>query len=1279
MNKKLILVVALFGCLLLPHLLPAQEAASLTGVVADKTGAVIPQALVKVTDTKTNATFVTVTNGVGSYTFTRLLPGPGYTVEVTKDGFQSVSITNIYLGVDATHTQNVQLQVGKVSEVVEVRGSGSQVTLNTTDASVSTTLPMELVHELPLAVRDNPLGLLAYSPGVTVSGGDDNTLSSRDGAITGARSDQSNYTLDGLDVNDFGTGQVGALVGNAPVDSIQEIRTETANPLSGEGRGSGAQVQLVTKGGTNTWHGSAYEYNRTAATEANDFFSNRRGIARAPLTRNQFGATLGGPAVRNKLFFFFNYAGRRDATADTVNTTVPLDSFRAGTVGYINNSQPSTICNRSSRRDTTPGCISEVLSSNTSFDPAGLGPDQGLLSYLNTRYPHANDLTGGDGINTGAFIWHAPAKLRSNEYVSRIDYNLSSKMKLFGRVTIFRLQAGDDVNFAGAELFPGDPAPSNKIVDTSRAFVIGHTWTISNNKVNQFNVGETRSVLDFPSLFNPTGTTQYTSVMGTAFGGSRLTLPYNGGASQRRTVPIPLYKDEFTYVHGTHNIQFGGTFKPITDTSTLVADFNNVTLGLGGNLTSLDPAAGQVPADICCQGFASGTALARWSEAYTFALGRIGLVGSSYENAHDLQPLAQGSGHTRKYRYYETELFAQDSWRARNDLTLTYGLRWSKYSVPYEINGFQTAPNIDFASMYKARLAAAQAGISGDGVVPTVQYVFSGKANHAPGLYKPSWKDFAPRLAFAYNPSVSGGLFGRLLGDRKTVIRGGAGIVDDHTILSAINFFGDQTSFVFGQTVPTVPSGDLNTDPRFSQVGGLGKLPALTPPQPSAVPFTPYLVNGTTNIFNGLIGNANELAVDSRYKTPYSETLTFGIQRELPWNLLVEAAYVGRMGHRLLSRSDAGQVVDFRDTASGAGFVQSFTDLSNQARNGQPIVGAPFWENVMNPTLLANFGGTCEDFGFASCAELVNDPTVAGALVPIGDMGDTAAALYAQGLLPANVGLDPQFSSQLYFGNKSYSNYQGLLTSLHKKFSHGLLFDFNYTYSHSIDNNSTPANNATGTGLTGGYGGFLCDAIQLGSCRGNSDFDITHLFSVDGLYDLPIGRGKALGSNMPGWLNEIVGGWQIAGLSRWNTGFAFTTISQAFPVSFNANSPSLFIGKRSDLKVHIHTDAGGQVQLFADPTKAINAFTGPIGLQGPTRNNLRGPRFFNTNLSLNKHFPIRERLQLEFRAEAYNVFNHTNFSLPTGGVADTTNVSTFGVITSTFAPRVMQFSLRLDF
>jgi hypothetical protein len=1277
------LVLALLVMTLLlsaPARLPAQDVASLTGIVTDTTGAVIPDVQVKLVDTKTNTSYETKTNSVGSYTFAKVLPGPGYQLNLSKDGFASQRIANIYLGVDATHTQNAQLQVGQATQTVEVNGTGSEVSLDTTDTAVSTTLNMAMVHELPLVTRGNPLGLLVYSPGVTsaMQAGDDNTLGSRDGAVAGARGDQSNYTLDGLDTNDFGTGTPFVMTANAPIDSVQEMRTETANPLSAEGRGSGAQVQMITKSGTNSWHGSAYEYNRTAATTANDFFNVRNGIAKPPLTRNQFGASLGGPAKKDKLFFFFNYEGRRDAKADPVNAIVPLDSWRLGNVGYINNSSG---CTFQSRVNTTPNCISTWPASNTSLDPAGIGPDQALLTFINSRYPHANDLTSGDGVNTGGFRWNAPEHFGSNDYVSRIDYNVSSKMKLFGRVSVFRELLGDDVNFSAPELFPGDPV-SNEIIDHSWAFVIGHTWTISNTKVNQFNFGETRSVLNFPALFNPTGTTQYNNFMNSASGIAQLTSPFTGGASQRRTVPIPVFKDDFNYVRGKHNLQVGGTFKPIKDSSTLVNDFNFVTIGLGTPVLSLEgQTPPQNPPNLLIP---SGTADRTWSEAYAFALGRIASVSSIFNNAHSLQPLPQGTGHTRNYRYYETELYLQDTWRMKSDLTMTYGLRWQYYSVPYEVNGFQTTPNIDFATMYNTRAAAGQAGISGDNAAPTVLYNFSGKANHTAGYYHPDWRDFAPRLSFAYNPSSTSGLLGRLFGDRKTVIRAGAGIVYDHTILSAINFFNDQTSFVFGQTVPTVYQSGLATDPRFTS---LGVLPPLNTPQAASVPFTPYLnPPGSLTKFNGLIGNVNELAIDPNYKTPYSETITFGFQRELPGNFLLESTYFLRMGHRLLSRGDAGQVVDFKDPASGQTLVQQFTNLSLQSRarqqSGQPVDPSQFFENQMNPTLLANYGATCEDFGFLSCADFINQ--VFAPLPFRGDMADTIEAMYAGfgngPALPANVGLDPQFSSQLYFGNKSYSNYNGLLTSLHKKLSHGLQFDFNYTYSHSIDNSSTIANNATGSSATGGYGGFLCDAIQLRACRSNSDFDMTHLISADGLYDLPIGRGRWLAHNTPGWLNQIVGGWQVAFLNQWHTGFAFTTVTEAFPVSFNANSPAVFIGSRSDIKNRIHTDPlTGQLQLFADPTAALNAFTGPIGLQGPTRNNLRGPRFSNTDLSLNKHFQIRENYGLEFRAEAFNAFNHPNFALPIGSVADINNQSTFGVIAADAGPRIMQFSLRFDF
>jgi hypothetical protein len=519
----------------------AQDVASLTGVMTDQTGAVVPRASVKLVDTKTNTTYQAETNESGSYTLTKLLPGPGYKLTFTKQGFRASTVENIYLGVNATHTQNAQLTVGQSTETIEVNGSRSQVSLDTTDTTVSSTLDMGLVHELPLSLRDNPLGLLVYSPGVTTApSGDDNTLGSRDGAVAGSRADQSNYTLDGMDANDFGTGEAFALVGEAPVDSIQEMRTETANPLSAEGRGSGAQVQLVTKSGTNAFHGSAYEYNRTAATTANDFFNNRNGIAKPALTRNQFGASLGGPVIKDKLFFFFNYEGRRDARADVVENIVPLDSFRAGNVAYINNSQTGNNgvpCDFHSRINTTPNCISFWPATNTSLDPKGIGPNQAFLSFINSRYPHANDLTGGDGVNTGGFRWNSPLHYSSNDYVSRIDYNLNSKMKMFGRVSIYRKTTGDDVNFTSAQLFPGDPV-SNEIIDHSWSFVIGHTWTISNNKVNQFNFGETRSILNFPALFNPTGTTQYTTFMPNPTGTAQLDAPFPGGTSEKRTVPI---------------------------------------------------------------------------------------------------------------------------------------------------------------------------------------------------------------------------------------------------------------------------------------------------------------------------------------------------------------------------------------------------------------------------------------------------------------------------------------------------------------------------------------------------------------------------------------------------------------------------------------------------------------------------------------------------------------------------------------------------------------------
>jgi hypothetical protein len=451
-------------------------------------------------------------------------------------------------------------------------------------------------------------------------------------------------------VNDFRAGFSFITVANAPIDSIQEFRGETANPLAASGRGSGGQINLVTKSGSNSWHGSAYEYHRNTVWEANDFFNARNNIPVPKLIRNQFGASLGGPVIKDKLFFFFNYEGRRDAREDSVEHVVPLDSFRSGSISYINNGAG---CTFTSRINTTPNCISTLSPAQvTAMDPLGTGADAPLLAFLSGRYPHANDLTAGDGINTGGFIFNAPVTRTVNDYVTRIDYNLSSKMKLFGRFSIVRDVGGDDSNFSAPIEFPGDPL-THSITDHSWAYVIGHTWTINNNMVNQFLFGETRQVLDFPTAFNPTGTTQYQVLMNDGVGTAGITRPFSDASSQTALVPLPVFRDDFTYVRGKHNIQIGGTFKPIRDHSQLVSDFNEVTMGLGGGLTGLSTALR--PSDL----LNSNTARRRLGQCLCFQPGPLREYFEHLQQRQEPEPAAPGDRpHSRLPLLRDRALFA---------------------------------------------------------------------------------------------------------------------------------------------------------------------------------------------------------------------------------------------------------------------------------------------------------------------------------------------------------------------------------------------------------------------------------------------------------------------------------------------------------------------------------------------------------------------------------------------------------------------------------------------
>ena len=1296
--RVLLASLALAVLLGMPTFLAAQDVSSLTGVVTDATGAVVPDVNVKLVDTKTNNSYNTTTNSVGAYSFHDLLPGPGYRVTFTKEGFDTIAVPNLYLAVNTSHTQNAQLTVGKTSVTVEVKGEGSAVTLDTNNAAVGNSFDMNMVHELPVQVRDNPSALLAYQPGVVYTPvlGTDDPNQSRAGSVTGSRTDQSNITLDGLDVNDFAGGFAFTIVGNAPVDSVQEFSTEVANPLSGEGRGSGAQMNLVTKSGTNHLHGSGYEYYRTRGFEANDFFNNFANpvVPRQALVRNQFGATIGGPIVKDKLFFFFNYEGRRDAQSVQVTRTVPLSSFSAGSVTYVNDNINPNNGLPCSASNLAPACVSVLTPTQVAaLDPLGIGPAPALTSFLQSRYPAPNSTAVGDGLNTGGLVFNSPANDTLNDYVTKIDYNLTDKMKIFVRGSLVR---DTDIGNGGASVqFPGDPLTFYS-TDHSYAYVFGHTWTISNTKVNQFIYGENRQELNFPYVYAPLGTTVFNfDAAGT--GSNYLSSPYTEPSAQGRTIPVPIVRDDFTYIRGKHTFQVGGTFKPIKTTYKLVTDFNIATIGLGGGLESFNSSPQLRPTNAATDSISQNL----YDSAFAFILGNYGQVSSSFNNNKQLEPLPQGTGHVRHYRYYETELYLQDSWKARSDFTLTYGLRYQFNSVSYEVNGLEAAPDLNFSQTISPRIANGLTGNTGCpgascGLVnPLLSYSLAGKANNAAPLYHPNWHDFQPRIAFAYNPSGVSGPLGRLLGDRKTVIRGGAAIIDDHTLVNALNFLQDQNTWILQNSSSVLygeqatAAADLTTDPRY---GGF-TLPAgsvATPPT-LTTPYSPYVSSAPPEQANPAYGPAYGLAetgggfnyaIDPNLKTPYSETLSLGIQRELPGNFQLEATYVGRMAHRLLTQADSMQTVDFRDPASGQFLSQAFAAVSAQVRNGvTAVTPQPFFENQ-----IMNFG----EFGEATGSQWVAD--FIEPYVTRGDLADSVQLMNeynyfipgGAGLNPG-VGLNPQFGSSLFMTNKGYSNYNGLLVTLHKKMSQGLVYDVNYTWSHSLDNISAPANEAFGSN---GAGGIMCDAINIGVCYGNSDFDVTHSISADGVYELPIGRGKTFGGGMSRALDEVIGGWSISGLASWRTGLAFQTVANAFPISFANNVPAEFNGNTAALKVDTHTEINAAsglptVQLFKNQAAALGSFSGPLGLQAGSRNNLRGPHYSNFDIGLIKHFPITEGVHIELRADAFNAMNHPNLALPgASATADITSPSTFGVISSTTGEqpfRVLQVAFRLDF
>jgi Carboxypeptidase regulatory-like domain/TonB dependent receptor len=1313
-------VLGLFVASLYPALSYAQEVAGLAGTVTDNSGGAVADATVKLVNTRTGNHYEMKTNATGYYRLVQLAPGPGYDLTISKDGFKLSTVANLYLPVATTRTQDVLLEVGTVTQTVEVKSEGS-VSLDTTDVTIGNNFDMRAVATLPNQFRDNPGNLLRLQPAVVSAGGGptDDNAASRDGSVAGARADQDNITVDGIDAADFGVGAPFSLVSPIPVDAIQEFRTEVANPLAQSGRGSGAQTIITTKSGSNDWHGSAREYHRNTATEANSFFNNAAGVERPKLIRNQFGGNIGGPVFKDKLFFFFDYDGRRDASQSQVTAFVPLDNvknFDPVTLQPLDPSKPSGVayvnngpgCTPSATIQSAPNCISYAspqelaaldpcshgtadgpctITGNPGDTPVQPGFAPGLQKLFQSRYPAANDVAAGDGLNSGVFRFNAPNPVVENTYTARLDFNLSSKHKLFGRFNFNNVN--DIVPTLPSIQFPGDPI-TNPRINRGRSWALGDTWTISSTKVNQFVYGETRADFSATVPFNPTGAVfQLNWLLATP-----ISSPYARPSGQAAINPIPTFRDDFSWSHGRHQWQFGGLWKPIRTRSKNINDLEFVNSGIGITQQSLDPSLR--PANILSDPAIdpNGIATSTWDAYYTAFVGAQSEQINLYNFTKDGTALPSLTGSRRDYRYYEYEGYVQDTWKIRPNLTATIGLRYQYDSVPYETNGLQAvATGTDLASMIAARIANGNAGVSGYLSSPLLTYVLAGKANHGPAFYAGDKKNFSPRLGLAWNPNYHDSLLGSVLGEHKTVLRAGFGLIYDHNALSAVNFAQDQSSYLFqglsfGAVGGNTAEQFLASTPRFTDATVAPF--ALAPPPPSTPPFIP---NSFTDSSGNLIvdgssqGQFGNYGIDPHFKTPYALTYSAGMQRELPGSFQLEIDYFGRFGRRLLSLADSGQLFNFVDPASKTGLINSLTSLELSARqqaDPTTLAAIPFFENQGTAALQSQGvigpGQTCAVYaaslGFNNCTQVIyaNNGTALSQGNLVGVMTSVIQAPIS--LLSPGVGLSPQFQSNYYLSNKGYSAYNSMLLSLRKRLSHNLQMDFNYTFSHSIDDFSAVANN-NGNPFVNAIS-VVCDVTNLNVCKGNSEFDITHSINANAIYDLPFGHGQRIGHDVPGWANEIIGGWQVAGLTAWHTGFAFPVTSGVTTTSFGSDALAIFNGNNSALGVNVHTDSSGAIQLFRDPVAAKAAFSNPIGQEVGNRDILRGPSFSNWDLAVAKYFPLfGEKYKLQFRAEAYNAFNHPTFSLP--GNANI-NSSSFGRITTNASdPRVLQFALRFDF
>ncbi len=1245
------------------------------GTILDPQGRAIPNATITLIDPEKDFSRTVVSTSTGDYVVSAVPPG-SYELEAEAPGFKHATIEQVQALVDTSVIVDVHLEIGDIDEEITVVFDDISP-INTVDASIGVPFESRRITEIPLNAR-NIVNLLSLQTGVTPQG-----------EVNGGRRDQANVTLDGVDVNEEqgGLDYVARALGDTDTsydqrftafssvlrttpESVQEFRVTTSNPNSSQGRSAGAQVSMVTKSGTNNFHGSLYEFHRNTVTSANDWFNNQAGVfepddpevisgekkagdprlPRPKLIRNIFGGSIGGPIIKDRFYFFYTYEGRRDASETAVPVRyVPTETLRQGIVQYANTGGGTTTL--------TPEDIAEIY-------PATGGVNQALLALLNTA-PLPNDNTVGDGLNITGYRFNAPTPVRMGTHIARFDFNISPSQTLFARGNY------QNDKYSQAPQFPGTPSPD--LWAHPKGFVIGHNWTLNNSMVNVIRFGMTRQAI------SQQGDSEQ-NLVNVRF----VYQPYLYQRAINRTAPVYNIVDDFSWSKKNHTFQFGMNIRIIRNNRESFSNsFDQAVInpsyyaGSGSSLTAP------------LEDIASG-ALFDTRSAIAAVLGRYSDYESNVIYNKEGEVQIAGTPSFRTFATEEYDFYAQDSWKLLPNLTLTYGLRWGVNTPVRETNGYQVQPTVSLGEYFRLRKEGMETGVP---YIEPITIDLSGPANNGPDYYDMEWDNFAPSVSLAWSPDFGDNILGKLFGRQsESVFRGGYRMVYDRigtqlaTSFDLNNTLGFSSSSAVSANLYNVTT---NLGPLYDGLDpDVRNFPNLELPGDLEFPLSKPS-DGSRRI---------ESTLDDTIKTPYYHRWNISYGRELMKGLSFEISYVGALGRNLITTRDVAFLNNLTDPNSGQTWYEAAGVLADlrfdevSAWSGD-IPEIPFFEHFYpgNSILDAYLGYF--DYDASGDLEGFNPSELAYSLVAP-DYFDITDWTWVQDILDTFSPVagpfaffQPQYGTLGVYSTIGKSWYNGMNISIRQRLGNDITFDFNYTYSKSMDYTSQVMGAYTFTVSNG----LIRNPLKPEQAKAVSDYDITHNFNVNYLAALPFGQGKKFFSGVSGWVNTLIGDWQLSGILRTHSGYPFDIydIGQ-WATNWQRTSNAV---RLQPVSAQTNRDYNGEPYAFKDPVEVYQSFRSARAGEDGDRNILRLPWYFSMDASLNKTFrlPYAEGHQLQFRWETFNVTNTQPF-----GVIDSLGVLAdpykgepnpgFGRYIGSQTPsgesrpgRVMQFGLRYSF